>query len=36
MVQSGNQKLLDAINSWLPNSNKQQLALKWGVKTQLN
>ncbi|OCG11923.1 transporter substrate-binding domain-containing protein [Gilliamella apicola] len=36
MVQSGNQKLLDAINSWLPNSNKQQLAIKWGVKTQLN
>ncbi|MCT6867721.1 MAG: transporter substrate-binding domain-containing protein, partial [Gilliamella apicola] len=36
MVQSGNQKLLNAINSWLPNSNKQQLALKWGVKTQLN
>ncbi|MCX8656512.1 transporter substrate-binding domain-containing protein [Gilliamella sp. B2840] len=36
MVQLGNQKLLDVINSWLPHSNKQQLAVKWGVKTQLN
>lgn len=36
MVQSGNQKLIDIINNWLPTSNKEQFAVKWGVKTHLN
>lgn len=32
MVQMDNQKLLSIINNWLPKSNKEQLAVKWGVK----
>ncbi|MDF7667685.1 transporter substrate-binding domain-containing protein [Orbaceae bacterium ESL0727] len=36
MVQAGNNKLLTAINQWLPKSNKESLAVKWGVQTHLN
>lgn len=36
MVQLNNKKLMDEINNWLPNSNKEQLAIKWGVITHLN